>query len=67
MKTPIIDKQITLVDGFVLLRRYDLTDATEAYTAISESLNELVPWFTWCHSQYSIEETKQYLETRDEA
>lgn len=67
MQTPIIEKQITLVDGFIKLRHYDLIDTDEAYMAIRESLNELMPWMTWCHSQYAIEETKQYLESRDEA
>ena len=31
MQTPIIEKQISLVDGFIKLRRYDLIDVDEAY------------------------------------
>ena len=67
MQIPNIDKQITLTDSFIKLIRFDLIDTNEVFLAIRESLNELIPWMTWCHRQYAIEETKQYLERLDEA
>lgn len=67
MQIPNVDKQITLEDGFIKLIRYDLVDPNEAYIAIRESLNELIPWMPWCHSEYAIEETKQYSESCKEA
>jgi RimJ/RimL family protein N-acetyltransferase len=67
MQIPSINKQITLEDGFIKLIRFDLVEVNEVYLAVRESLEDLLPWMPWCHNQYIIEDTRQYLESREEA
>jgi ribosomal-protein-serine acetyltransferase len=57
---------LILTDGFVLLRRYRDSDANAVYAAVRESISDLSPWFAWCHTGYSLEETKQFLEHQRE-
>ena len=61
-----MDKQIKLTDGSVLLRPYQPGDVESLYRAAWESITEISPWMSWCHADYSIEETRTWVETRDE-
>src|ERR1700690_3915352 len=40
---------------------------TELFDAVAESKNEISPWMEWCHSDYSANETKQWVESRSQA
>ena len=51
-----------LTDGVITLRPYRLDDLDETYRAVRESLDALMPWMSWAHSNYSISETRAYLE-----
>ena len=52
---------ISLSDGVVTLRPPSETDAPAIYQAVIESLEELKPWTSWAHDNYSIEETLDWL------
>lgn len=56
-----------LTDGTIRLRQYHLNDADELYEAVRESMSELHPWMPWCHPDYSIEDSRQWLASREEA
>src|SRR5262245_46930559 len=46
------------------IRPYTLEDAPAVWEAVRESLPELKPWMPWCHEQYSIEESRTWLEVQ---
>src|SRR5262245_58188180 len=48
----------------VEIRPYTLEDASEVWAAARESLSELRPWMPWCHAQYSLEESRAWLEVQ---
>jgi ribosomal-protein-serine acetyltransferase len=54
-------EEIQLTDGFVTLRPHKLSDLDEIYSAVRESLPELLLWMPWCHADYSIEETRKFI------
>ena len=53
-----------LVDGDILLRPLELTDEQALFSAVRESIPEVSPWLSWCHENYSIEETREFLRSR---
>jgi RimJ/RimL family protein N-acetyltransferase len=56
-----------LTDGIIRLRPYrGEEDAQELYEAVRESLDEMQPWMPWCHANYSIEESREWLAARSE-
>lgn len=61
----VIKKQV-LTNGKIILRPFKLQDTKLVYKAISESMDELIPWLQFCHTDYSIEETRLWLSSRDE-
>jgi len=60
-------KNYQLNDENIMLRPYRLTDTEELYKAIKESTPELIKWMPWCHEDYSIDESRAWVESRDEA
>jgi len=57
-----MQNEVQLSDGSVLLRPYRPTDAAPLYQAVRESLPELLPWMPWAHSDYSLAESKKWIE-----
>jgi len=55
---------MTLVDGDILVRPLELTDEQSLFEAVRESIPEVSPWLVWCHENYSIEETREFLRSR---
>jgi ribosomal-protein-serine acetyltransferase len=55
-----------LTDSTISLRPYRLEDAEEIYLAVRESLDELHQWMPWCHPDYSIEESREWLASRED-
>ncbi len=53
-----------LSDGTILLRPYREGDAAALYEAVRESIAEVSPWLPWCHENYSIEESREFVSTR---
>lgn len=56
-----------LSDGTISLRPHVAGDAEEIYEAVRESIRELQAWMPWCHPDYAIEETREWLAAREEA
>jgi ribosomal-protein-serine acetyltransferase len=62
-----MNKDIKLTSGRILLRPYSLDDAKYVYEAARESVNDVHIWMPWCHADYSMEESKKWMETTGEA
>ena len=62
-----MEKEPQLTSGAVLIRPYRLSDVDDHYEAVRESVAELSVWMWWCHSDYSIEECREWIESRAEA
>ena len=60
-------EEISLTNGVITLRPYQSTDIEPCFESVLESINELSPWMWWCHSAYSIEDTRIWIETRPDA
>ena len=54
-----------LTDGSILIRTYRETDVPLLYEAVRESIPEVSKWLPWCHQNYSIEESRQFISSRD--
>src|SRR5512144_2344581 len=52
---------ISVTDGVVTLRPFQMEDAQELYTAVHESLIDLKPWMSWAHNEYSMEEARSFI------
>ena len=57
---------MTLVDGDILVRPLKPTDEQSMFEAVRESIPEVSPWLGWCHENYSIDETREFLRSRGE-
>ena len=53
-----------LSDGTITLKSYSPEDADALYEAARESIEELSPWMPWCHPDYAIEESREWLASR---
>lgn len=57
----------TMTNGTITLRRCRAEDAEAAYEAVRESIAEVTPWMPWCHEGYSLDDSRTWFESRDEA
>lgn len=48
-----------------VIRPYQPPDAKNVYEAVRESLDDLLPWMPWCHSEYSLEEARRWVSSQD--
>jgi ribosomal-protein-serine acetyltransferase len=53
-----------LTDDSILLRPYGEADAEHLYSAVRESIPEVSRWLPWCHENYSIEESREFISAR---
>lgn len=53
-----------LTDESILLRPYCETDAEHLYAAVRESIPEVSRWLPWCHENYSLEESRDFVASR---
>jgi RimJ/RimL family protein N-acetyltransferase len=58
---------IELIEGPLLIRPYRDEDVSALYEAVRESLPEVSRWLPWCHENYSIEESKEFVGSRETA
>lgn len=56
-----------LSNEFIKIRRYSPEDAGMLFEAAKESFKELAEWMPWCHPNYSIEDSKTFINSRKEA
>ncbi len=64
---PARDHEVELGDDRLLLRAFRSDDAEAVHAAVRESMNELSKWLSWCHPDYAIADTRQFLDGRGEA
>lgn len=53
-----------LTDESIFLRPYCEADAEHLYSAVRESIPEVSRWLSWCHENYSLEESRNFVTTR---
>src|SRR5205823_3985241 len=51
-------------NGNIIVRPLRSEDAEALYEAVRESIAEVSPWLAWCHENYSIEESREFLRSR---
>ena len=56
---------VELIDGPVLIRPYRQEDAIALYGAVRESVSEVSLWLPWCHQNYSIQESRDFIGSRE--
>jgi RimJ/RimL family protein N-acetyltransferase len=61
------DHATTLTGESIVLRPFSLDDAPAIFAAVRQSLSELGQWLTWCHAEYAIDDTREFLRGRAEA
>ena len=59
-----MEKDIRLTDGVITLHPYQLSDIDSLYEAVRESVSEMFEWMPWCHPEYSIEESRTWIESQ---
>jgi len=57
--------KMELTDGSILVRPYQKHDAALLYEAVRESIAEVSRWLPWCHEDYSIQESREFIESRN--
>jgi ribosomal-protein-serine acetyltransferase len=58
------EKDIRLTNGVITLRPYLINDVDSVYEAARESIAELSVWMSWCHPDYSLDETRTWIESQ---
>jgi ribosomal-protein-serine acetyltransferase len=61
------DHEVELANETILLRAFRPEDADELYAAVRESMVALGQWLSWCHADYSIQDTIEFLGARGDA
>jgi ribosomal-protein-serine acetyltransferase len=59
-----MEKDGGLTDGVITLRPYGVSDIDSVCEAVRESIPELSVWMSWCHPDYSFEETRTWIESQ---
>src|SRR5258706_5127008 len=57
--------KLELIEGPILIRPFREEDAGALYEAVRESISEVSPWLPWCHQNYSIEESRELIGSRE--
>ena len=55
--------KIRLTGKDITLIPYDIKHAEQLTTAARESVAEVSPWLPWCHTDFTIEESKNWIES----
>jgi RimJ/RimL family protein N-acetyltransferase len=58
---------VELSDRSILVRTYRAEDAGALFEAVRESIAEVSAWLPWCHHNYSIEESRDFIGSREKA
>jgi ribosomal-protein-serine acetyltransferase len=57
-------KGTRLTDGVIALRPYRASDIDSVCEAVRESIPELSVWMSWCQPDYSVEDTRTWVESQ---
>jgi ribosomal-protein-serine acetyltransferase len=60
-------QDIELTDQRLWLRTYRDGDAALLFEAVRESIPEVSRWLPWCHQNYSLEESREFVTSRHAA
>ena len=52
-----------LTDGNIRLRPFNKDDAPGLTQAVQKSIQELLPWMSWCHKDYNQQDALRWLKT----
>jgi len=55
------------LDAKIGIRRFRPEDVAGLYEAVRESIDELCTWMVWCHPNYSINDSKNFIASCDAA
>src|SRR5256714_12642203 len=55
---------VELTGDSIVARTYRQGDAPLLYEAVRESIAEVSAWLPWCHENYSIEESREFVASR---
>ena len=58
---------VELTGDSIVARTYRQGDAPLLYEAVRESIAEVSAWLPWCHENYSIEESREFVASRSTA
>jgi RimJ/RimL family protein N-acetyltransferase len=58
---------IELTERSILIRSFRAGDEDALYEAVRESIAEVSVWLPWCHQNYSIEESREFITSRETA
>ena len=56
-----------LSNDVVRIRRYRAADAPLLFEAALESVNEMFTWVSWCHPNYTVEESQSFVLSSENA
>jgi ribosomal-protein-serine acetyltransferase len=59
-----MEKDVPLTDGVITLCPHQVSDIDSLYEAVRESISEISEWMPWCHPDYSIEESRTWIESQ---
>ena len=57
--------EVELIDGPILIRPYRDEDTSALYDAVRESVSEVSLWLPWCHQNYSIDDSREFIGSRE--
>jgi ribosomal-protein-serine acetyltransferase len=57
--------KLELVEPPILIRPLRKGDVEALYEAVRESIPEVSRWLQWCHQDYSIDETRAFISSRE--
>ncbi len=61
------EHEVDWSNATLALRPFRMDDAQALYEAVRESMDELGQWLSWCHADYTINDSIQFLESCGEA
>jgi ribosomal-protein-serine acetyltransferase len=54
-----------ITEASILIRPFRAGDEHALYEAVRESIAEVSVWLPWCHQNYSIEESREFVTSRE--
>jgi ribosomal-protein-serine acetyltransferase len=51
----------------ILIRTFEHSDVRLLFEAVTESISEISKWMPWCHPDYSLEESLEWVNSREHA
>ena len=62
----ILETNIELTDGNIIIRPCQLGDAAVICEGVQETMHEMLKWAPWCHPGYSVSDCTSWLSSRSQ-